>query len=78
MSASLVVSDTSPVRAIAKHLGILPIGVLGTLVRSKQRGLITSVRPLLDRLQNEIDCFVSDALRAQILEMADETIPGLS
>ncbi len=57
---------------MAKRLGLLPIGVLGTLVRAKQRGLITAVAPSIDRLERELGFFISASLRAQILQSAGE------
>jgi predicted nucleic acid-binding protein len=68
-----ILMDDAAGRAMARHLGLLPIGVLGALVRAKQRGLIESVGPLMDRLQSEIDFFMSDSLRAEILRMAGES-----
>jgi predicted nucleic acid-binding protein len=57
---------------MAKKLGLLPIGVLGILVRAKQRGLLAEVQPLLDRLRSELGFFISDRLRAEILRLAGE------
>jgi predicted nucleic acid-binding protein len=67
-----VLMDEAAGRAMARQLGLLPIGVLGALVRAKQRGLIDSVSPLMDRLQTEIDFFMSEALKAEIRQMAGE------
>jgi predicted nucleic acid-binding protein len=57
---------------MALRLGLLPVGVLGTLVRAKQRGLIGSVGPMIDCLVSEIGFFVSDTLRTEILRRAGE------
>jgi predicted nucleic acid-binding protein len=57
---------------MAKQLGLMPIGVLGTLVRAKQRGLIATVAPKIDRLEQELGFFISASLRAQILKAAGE------
>jgi hypothetical protein len=40
--------DEAAGREMARRLGLLPIGVLGTLVRAKQRGPIGVVGPLSD------------------------------
>jgi predicted nucleic acid-binding protein len=79
---TIVVSDTSPIRALtdesaghamAKRLGLAPIGVLGLLVRAKQRGLVFTFAPLIDQLVDELGSFNSMTLRAEILRLAGET-----
>jgi predicted nucleic acid-binding protein len=57
---------------MAKRLGLSPIGVLGLLVRAKQRGLVTLVQPLLDQLENDLGFFISRSLRSEILRLAGE------
>src|SRR5262249_23248954 len=67
IGVSAILIDETAGRAMAKKLGLLPIGVLGILVRAKQRGLIPGVRSLLDRLRGELGFFISDQLHAEIL-----------
>jgi uncharacterized protein len=67
-----ILIDERAGRAMAKQLGLMPIGVLGTLVRAKQRGLIATVAPKIDRLERELGFFISASLRAQILKSAGE------
>jgi predicted nucleic acid-binding protein len=59
-------------RAMAVSLGLRPVGVLGTLVRAKQRELIAKAGALMDRLEGEIGFFISGPLRAEILRPAGE------
>ena len=47
------------------------MGSLGVLLLAKQRGLIVTIRPLLDRLSDS-DIFVSDNLLERILVLAGE------
>lgn len=89
---SIVVSDTSPIRALS-HLGRLdllaylfqevvvppavrrglrPLGVIGTLLRAKERGLVLELTPLLDRLQRELGFYISSKLRNDTLRKAGE------
>jgi len=72
LGISVILIDESAGRAMALRLGLLPVGVLGTLVRAKQRGLIESVGPLIERIQGEIGFFVSQTLRTEILRRAGE------
>lgn len=68
----MILIDEAAGRAMAVRLGLHPIGVLGTLVRAKQRGLIDAVGPLMDRLEAEIDFFISEQLPTEILRRAGE------
>jgi predicted nucleic acid-binding protein len=72
VGVSAIHIDETAGRAMAKKLGLLPIGVLGILVGAKQRGLLMEVRPLLYRLQGELGFFISDQSRAEILRRAGE------
>jgi predicted nucleic acid-binding protein len=73
LGISAVLIDEAAGRAMARHHGLLPIGVLGVLVRAKQRGLIDRVGPLVEQLETEIDFFISTALRVEILRLAGES-----
>jgi predicted nucleic acid-binding protein len=42
-------------------------GVLGVLRDAKFAGLVPAVKPLIDKLINDLGFFVLDALRTQIL-----------
>ena len=73
LACPAVLMDEAAGRATARRLGLLPIGTLGILVQAKQRGIVVSVKPLLDQLQTEIDVFVSSPLRTEILRLAGES-----
>jgi predicted nucleic acid-binding protein len=64
--------DESAGRAAVKRLGLVPVGVLGTLLKAKQRGYIDSLAPLIDRLQNELRFFISPKVRSEVLRLAGE------
>jgi predicted nucleic acid-binding protein len=51
--ATEVVLDERAVRAVATARGLKIIGTAGLLVRAKQRGMISAVRPWLERMQNQ-------------------------
>jgi predicted nucleic acid-binding protein len=70
--ADLVLIDEAAGRAAAKRLGLTPIGVLGTLIRAKQRGRVGLLEPLIDRLQAELHFFISPQVRAEALRLAGE------
>jgi len=72
LHAEAILIDEAAGRAIALRRGLRPIGVLGTLLRGKERGLIREISPLLDRLQNELGFFISRRLRDDTLRQAGE------
>ena len=46
----LVLIDDLPARAAAKRLGFMVTGTAGILVRAKRQGLLSAVRPVLEKL----------------------------
>jgi predicted nucleic acid-binding protein len=72
LGVSAILIDEAAGRAMAVRLGLLPVGVLGVLVRAKQRGMINRVGPLVDSLEGELGFFVSESLRIEILPQAGE------
>lgn len=49
---STVLLDDAKARRVAEHFGIRRIGTLGLLRRAKQAGLIESLRPFIEQLQD--------------------------
>lgn len=70
--ADAVLIDEADGRKVAQRLGIPVIGTIGILVRAKRMSLCPSVDLLLDRLVNELDFYLSGALRAKAKELAGE------
>ena len=66
-----VVIDERRGRAVAAALGLRPVGLLAVVVEAKRAGLIPAVGPVLDELV-AAKFRLSAALRADILELADE------
>jgi predicted nucleic acid-binding protein len=59
-------------RKIALELGLAPTGVLGVLIEAKKRKFLVSVTVLIDRLQSELNFFISPSLRQEIIRQAGE------
>jgi predicted nucleic acid-binding protein len=67
----LLILDDAAARAYAKTAGIRFTGTLGVLVKAKQVGLITAIRPCLDLL-DKAGFYVAAAVRASILSIVGE------
>ncbi len=72
LNASLLIIDERPGRSIARQNSIPIIGVLGILLEAKQQGLIAAIKPLVDRLINELEFRVSRRLYETVLQAAGE------
>lgn len=72
LRADLVLMDEAEGRAAATALNLTTMGLLGILVEARQRTLIPSVAPLLDRLQKEACFWMAPSLRNSILRLAGE------
>jgi predicted nucleic acid-binding protein len=72
LNATRVLMDERAGRAAAATLGIPCIGLLGILIESRRRNLISSLEPYLDRLQIEARFWFSQTLRLQVLQLAGE------
>jgi uncharacterized protein len=67
-----VLLDDRAARAVATEHEIPILGTLGVLLHAKVRGRIESVGPLIETLTRDLDFYVSDTLRADILRSAGE------
>ncbi|HEX9927666.1 MAG TPA: DUF3368 domain-containing protein [Pyrinomonadaceae bacterium] len=67
----LLISDDNQARAAAKSLGVKVIGTVGVLVRAKQNGLISAIKPILDEFDLN-SFFISRALREEALKLVGE------
>lgn len=71
-SDPLLILDDAAARAYAPTLGIRLTGTLGVLVKAKQSGLITAIRPCLDQL-DKLGFYLGSHVRARILSLAGES-----
>ena len=76
LSADLVLMDEAEGRATATALMLTTMGLLGVLLQARRRSLISSLAPLLDRLELEARFWMAPSLRGSILRAAGES-PGL-
>jgi predicted nucleic acid-binding protein len=72
LNADLLLIDDEDGREIANQCGLAITGVLGVLLRAKRAGLISAVRPEIERLLKETTFFCSEALFQNLLNLAGE------
>lgn len=72
LHADYVLMDESDGRALAQQYHLKPLGILGILLRAKTKGLIPTVRLLMDRLRAEANFFIDKDLYQFILSSAAE------
>lgn len=73
LNARLLVTDDRKGRLAAKRLHIPCIGLVGMVVHAKQLGKISSVRDLLETIETKGGLYLSDAVVAEALRLANET-----
>ena len=68
---ALVIIDDDAAKRTARFLDITAIGTLGVLIKAKQLGIISEIKPMLDRLQKK-GFYISERLYKDILYIAGE------
>lgn len=71
LDAGLVIIDERLARRHAERLGFTLTGTLGVLLRAKERGLVSTVAPLIDQLRHG-GIWLSEVVVAEALRLADE------
>jgi len=72
LHANAVLVDEAMGRRAAGLLSIPAIGIAGILLRAKELGLISAVRPLLIRLREEAGFWLRPKFEAEVLRLAGE------
>ena len=69
--ADLIVLDDNAARKTAEFLGLTVTGTVGILLKAKQKGIITQIKPLLNEIMQN-GFFISNSLLQMILKAAGE------
>jgi uncharacterized protein len=72
LGLTTVLIDEHDGRAVAKAMGLTPIGVLGVLLRAKRTSNLDSVAAAMRAMQDQAGFFIADDLFASILREAGE------
>ena len=70
--ADLILLDERMGRHAAQRMGLKVTGTLGILIAAKDRGLLASVRPLLDALRADAGFWIGEALYIAVVVAAKE------
>lgn len=73
LGANLLLIDERTGRDVARRMGLRRTGLMGVLLEAKHRGLIPSVADSLDRLVAQTTFRLHPAVRAEVLNLANET-----
>ena len=72
LKSDLLLLDERRARTVASRLALRVVGLLGMLIEAKQKGLLPLVRPVLDDLEVKAGFWITETLRARILQVAGE------
>ena len=72
LGTETILMDEREGRSVAKSMGLSPIGIIGVLIRAKQKGEILSVKEALNKLRNEAGFYITNALMKDILSELGE------
>lgn len=72
VNADLLLTDDLKARRLAVGLNLKCTGLLGLVIRAKQRDHITSVREAIRILETRGGLYLSDAVRAEAVKLAGE------
>ncbi len=72
VKADYLLMDEQRGRKVAKDFGLTVVGVLGVLIRAKEKGFIDSVKEDLTKLTSDTNFYISNEMVQQILELANE------
>jgi predicted nucleic acid-binding protein len=68
---SIIIIDDFKGRALAKELGIKVTGTIGIIITAKNKKLIPSIKPILEKIK-ETNFYISKALENEALRLAKE------
>jgi uncharacterized protein len=71
LNKAVVVLDDRKARKIAAQFDLVVTGTMGVLLKAKQMGAITTVRPILNSLES-VEFRIAPSLRYRTLELANE------
>ncbi|MEQ9377510.1 MAG: DUF3368 domain-containing protein [Imperialibacter sp.] len=71
IGADLIILDDQKARYTAEKLGLQITGTLGILIKAKKKGIVSSIKPFLEKLQ-QTNFRLSEHLIEEALKEANE------
>jgi predicted nucleic acid-binding protein len=68
---SLLILDDLKARQVAKNLNLRFTGLLGVILKAKQKGIISSVKEVINKLRS-VNFRISQAMENEVLRLAGE------
>jgi uncharacterized protein len=72
MAADFILMDERRGRMVAVQMGLKPVGVLAVLAEAKEKTLLGAVRPLIERLQRELQFRLAPQVISSVLRRVQE------
>ncbi len=66
-----IILDDRQARRVGQDMGLRVIGTVGILILAKQRGILSTVKPVLQNL-DDTGFYISAALKAEALRLVEE------
>lgn len=73
IDAQLLIIDERAGTNIARNKGLKTIGLVGILLKAKERGQISSVKPILQLLREKAGFWIGENLLQRVLSIAGES-----
>lgn len=73
IGAELLLMDDHLGRQTAHHLGLRYTGLIGVLIEAKKKGILSSVKPQIDKLREVAGFRISEELYLRVLQDEGET-----
>lgn len=71
LNAQLLIIDERLGTQIAKDRGLDTIGLLGLLIKAKEKSIVANIKPILEELEN-VGFWMGKSLKTRILEIVNE------
>lgn len=72
INADWILMDERTCTQKAEAMGLRPIGLVGVLIKAKEKGLIPQVTPVIEEMRTKVGFWISDKFLASIKQILNE------